>query len=307
MKESATTGVDARTVTLGILLTLGGVFLFSVIDALGKWSLGAMGVGQLLLFRSITGLVLLGPLLVRAGPRPFTRVAQPGLQILRMVLAAVDSGAFFLAVSFLPLADVVTFYLAGPIFVTVMAAVFLGERVGWRRWLAILVGFAGVVLALGPSASVASLPALIALFGTLMFSVLMIVTRHLRDAPDLVLVSGNFIGTAVLGAIIAPFTWSPVGLPDLLPVMVMGVLSLVAHATVNRSLKLAPASTVAPFHYTLIVWAALFGFLVFGDVPGPFTIAGAMLIIGAGLFIYVRERQLAPRKVPLGAPEAPEV
>jgi len=307
MNGKVTARGDARTVTLGILLTLAGVFLFSVIDALGKWSLGAMGVGQLLLFRSITGLVLLAPLLVRAGPRAFTRAPRPGLQVLRMVLAAVDSGAFFLAVTFLPLADAVTFYLAGPIFVTVMAAIFLGERVGWRRWLAVLVGFAGVVLALGPSASVASLPALIALFGTLMFSLLMIVTRHLRDTPDLVLVSGNFIGTAVLGALVAPFTWSPVELPDVLPVMVMGVLSLVAHATVNRSLKLAPASTVAPFHYTIIVWAALFGFLVFGDMPGPFTIIGAMLIVGAGLFIYVRERQLAPRKMPLAAPEAPEV
>ena len=115
---------------------------------------------------------------------------------------------FFLAVAYLPLADVMTFYLAGPIYVTALSAILLREHVGWRRWSAVLIGFVGVVIALRPSAATITVPALIALGGSFFFSLLMVVTRSLRNTDNIVLTSGQIVGTLAFGAIVAPFGWA---------------------------------------------------------------------------------------------------
>ena len=200
---------------------------------------------------------------------------------------------FFWAVSYLPLADTVTFYLAGPIYVTALSVVLLGERVGWRRWTAVLVGFGGVLLALRPSAATVTLPALIALTGSIAFAFLMIVTRSLRETSNTVLVTSQIVGTLILGGLWAPFVWVTPTWRDLLLLSAFGVVSIVALACVNYSLKLAPASVVAPYQYTLIVWAIVLGYLVFGDVPDVFTLTGAAIIVAAGLFIFWREQARA--------------
>ena len=135
---------------------LTGVFLFSLNDAVGKWLVATYSVGQLLLIRSATTLILLSPFIWRAGRAAFRSAPRPGLQMLRVVLSSLEVAMFFWAVGYLPLADAITFYLAGPIYVTALSALLLGERVGWRRWTAVLVGFFGVVIALRPSAADAS-------------------------------------------------------------------------------------------------------------------------------------------------------
>ena len=121
------------------------------------------------------------------------RAPRPGLQVLRIVLSTLEVAMFFWAVGYLPLADAVTFYLAGPIYVTAISALLLKERVGWRRWTAVLVGFLGVVIALRPSAATLTLPALIALAGSLSFALLMIVTRVLRETNDTVLIATQYL------------------------------------------------------------------------------------------------------------------
>ena len=131
-----------------------------------KWLVATYSVGQLLLIRSATTLILLAPFIWWAGRDAFVSAPRPGLQVLRIVLSTLEVAMFFWAVGNLPLADAVTFYLAGPIYVTAISALFL-ERVGWRRWSAVLAGFLGVVIALRPSAATLTLPALIALGGSL--------------------------------------------------------------------------------------------------------------------------------------------
>ena len=209
---------------------------------------------------------------------------------------------FYIAVSALPLADTMTYYLASPIFVTVLAALLLGEQVGWRRWSAVIVGFAGVAFALQPSGTSFGWPALVALLGSLLFAFLMIVTRSLRATPNLVMIVWQMAGSLIAGAILAPFMWVPIGVLDAGLLGMVGVVSMIALVCVIRSLKLAPASVVVPYQYTLIVWAAAFGYLFFDDVPTMPVVAGAAVIIGAGLFIFVRERQVArrPRQRPAG-------
>jgi drug/metabolite transporter (DMT)-like permease len=295
---------DERSVRLaGIGLMLVGVGLFSFNDALGKYLVGTYSVGQLLMFRAVVALLLMSPFIWRARAE-FKAIPRPGLQLLRVVLAAGEVAAFFAATVYLPLADVITFYLAAPIFVTAMSAVFLGEHVGWRRWSAVAVGFGGVLIALNPSAQTMSWPALIALGGSLAFGVLMVVTRFLRGTSDMVLASTQFGASLLLGAVMAPFGWVTPAARDLGLFVVAAGISVAALLCVNRSLKLAPASVVVPYQYTMIIWAGLFGYLVFGDVPPANIIIGATVIVGAGLYIFVRERRLALDQAPPGMPPA---
>jgi drug/metabolite transporter (DMT)-like permease len=269
---------------------LAGIAIFSVNDALGKWLLLDYSVGELLLIRSAAALIFLIPFLRNTGAAAFIAAPRPGLQIVRIVLSALEVAMFFWAVSYLPLADTVTFYLAGPIYVTAMSVVLLGETVGWRRWSAVAVGFVGVVMALRPSAASFTLPAVIALGGSIFFAVLMVTTRMLRHTADMVLISGQVGATLLFGAAFAPFAWITPSLRDFLLLSLFGVLAIVALACVNRSLKLAPASVVVPYQYTMIVWAIILGYAVFGDVPDLFTLTGAAIIIAAGLYIFWREQ-----------------
>jgi drug/metabolite transporter (DMT)-like permease len=283
---------DERTARLaGIGLMLLSISMFSFGDAMGKFLVGTYAVGQLLCLRACAALLALSPMIWRQRAQ-FRNLERPWLQLFRVVLSTLEVAAFFLAAVYLPLADVVTYYLAGPIFVTALSALVLREHVGWRRWCAVLVGFCGVVIALRPSAQTFSLPALIALGGSFSFSVLMLITRSLRATPDVVMASSQFIGTFLLGAAMSPFGWVTPTPGSLVLFAAAGLISVTALFCVNRSLKLAPASVVVPYQYTMIVWAVMFGFLVFGDVPQPATAVGALIIIGAGLYIFLRERKL---------------
>ena len=286
----------------GIALMLAGVFLFSCNDALGKYLLASYSVGQMLFIRSVAAMLLLSPLIWRAGAAPFRAAPRPGLQVLRVTFSTLEVVMFFVAVSHLPLADTVTFYLAAPIFVTALSALFLGEQVGWRRWSGVLVGFAGVVITLRPSAATLTWPALIALTGSLFFSLLMIATRTLRGTADIVLTGGQIAATLIFATVVAPFGWIAPTWPDFCGLALLGVVAMVALFCVNRSLKLAPASVVVPYQYTLIVWAILFGYLVFGDVPDLPMLVGSAIIIAAGLYIFWREQAIGRSDEPFTPP-----
>jgi drug/metabolite transporter (DMT)-like permease len=280
----------ANSTIAGVGMMVIGIALFSMNDALGKWLLTRYSVGELLFVRSAAGLLLLAPFVWQTGMAAFTTAPLPRLQIVRVALATLEVAMFFWAVSYLPLADSVTFYLAGPIYVTALSVVLLGEKVGWRRWVAVLVGFAGVVLALRPSTASFTLPALIALSGSIFYALVMITTRLLRATPNRVLIAGQLGGTFLFGAAVSPFAWVKPSMRDVVLLSLFGALSIIALACVNRSLKLAAASVVVPYQYTIIIWAIVFGYLVFGDVPGPYTLAGALVIIVTGLYIFRREQ-----------------
>jgi drug/metabolite transporter (DMT)-like permease len=269
---------------------LAGVGIFSINDALGKWLVANYSVGELLLIRSAAALLVMIPFLRNAGVAAFVAAPRPALQIARIVVSAIEVALFFWAVSYLPLADASTFYRATPIYVTVLSVIVLAERTGWRRGLAVAVGFAGVVLALRPSAASFTLPALIAVSGSLFFAVLLIMTRLLRNTAQMVLISGQLISTLVFGAVMTPFGWAAQSLLDFALLVLFGVLSVAALACVNHALKLAPASVVVPYQYTTILWAIVLGYAVFGDVPDLFMLAGAAIIIAAGLYIFWLEQ-----------------
>jgi len=293
---------DERSARLaGIGLMLLSIFMFSFGDAMGKFLVATYSVGQLLLLRACAALIVLSPTVWRQRAK-FMHLERPWLQLLRVTLSTVEVAAFFLATVYLPLADVVTYYLACPIFVTALSAIVLRERVGWRRWSAVLIGFCGVLIALRPSSQTVSWPAMIALGGSLSFAVLMLITRSLRATPDIVLASSQFAGTFLLGALLSPFGWVTPGPGSLVLFAAAGCISVGALLCVNRSLKLAPASVVVPYQYSMIIWAVMFGYFVFGDVPEVATILGAAIIIGAGIYIFMRERALGREETMVSPP-----
>ncbi len=279
------------TVGLGIFMMFFGDFMFAVNDVMGKWLAGSFSAGQIVLMRSIAALMVLTPMLWRGGVPELIRLERPRLQISRVLLATAEIVLFYMAIRFLPLADVMTFYLAGPIYVAAVSPWLLGERVSRGQWLAIAVGFAGVVFVLHPGAGSLSWASLISICGSLCYAMMVVQSRQLRGTPDRVLVFWQTMGALVIGIVLAPFDWVTPGLVDLVMLAALGVISMSAHICIARSVKLAPAAVVAPIQYSLLLWAILFGWLVFGDSPKPSMLIGAAIIIVAGLMVVSgRER-----------------
>jgi drug/metabolite transporter (DMT)-like permease len=294
MTLSPTPSAAGRSAALtGIAYMLAAVFLFGLNSATGKWLVAKYPVGEFLVLRSAMTLILLAPFVWRAGRAAFVNAPRPGLQVVRVLLSSAEVAMFFWAVSHLPLADAQTFYLAGPIYVTALSVIILSERVGWRRWMAVFAGFCGVVIALRPSSASFELPALIALSGSVLYALLMITTRMLRETDDTILMATQFLGIFLFGAVTLPFGWVTPSAPDLAIFAALGFASVISLFCVVRSLKLASASVVVPYQYTLIVWSILFGWIIFGEFPDVSTIAGAAIIVLAGLYIFWRERVTA--------------
>lgn len=279
---------------VGIGLMLLGTFMFAVNDVMGKWLVATYSVGQVLLLRSIAALAILLPLMHQQNV-PLKVPPQPGLHAFRILLSTLEVACFYWAVTYLPLADVMTYYLAAPIYVAAFAAFWLGEKIDKTRILAVGVGFVGVLIALRPSPATISWPALIALAGSMFYSLLMIATRKLRDTDDGTLVLGQILGNLIFGIAVTPFAWVTPRWLDLAGLFLLGIVSMAAHACVNRSLKVAPASVVAPYQYTLIIWAIVLGYLAFGDIIEFWTLVGAAVICTAGLVLLLLEREAARR------------
>jgi S-adenosylmethionine uptake transporter len=279
--------------SLGIGLYLTGVFFFAVNDALGKWLVSHYGVGEMLFIRSIGGVGMLVPIAFYLGVSLRIR-GDWGLQVLRILAQTLDSYCFYYATRYLPLADVMTFYMAGPIIVTAISALALGERVGRYRWSAVIIGFVGVVIALAPSGSTAFHPAaLVALLGSTSFAISLAMTRKLRDNHPFALVVWQYIGSGLIGAGISPLEWATPDLRDWGLLLLLGMVSAGCFVLISRALALAQASLLAPFQYSAILWAAIFGWMFWADIPTPRIILGNAILIASGLFVFYRERRLA--------------
>lgn len=276
----------------GIVIMLVGMLMFSLNDAMGKMLVFTYSVGQVLLIRSIAALLVLTPFLYRQGRDHILAIEKPRMQLLRVLLSTFEVFCFYYAVSLYPLADVMTFWLACPIYVAALAPFLLGEHVGWRRWSAIVIGFVGVVIALQPGGRDFGPATIVSILGPVAFAAFIVSGRSLRATPDTTLVFWQIIAALVAGLVLSPFDWITPTLRDTVLLALLGVVAMAAHMLVNRALKLADASTLAPLQYSLLFWAVIFGYIFFGDVPNTPVYIGAALIVAAGIFIVLRERAL---------------
>lgn len=297
MAERSLSGVQAEMDEAGrwrgIAFMLLGTALFTFNDALGKWMVASVAVGQLLFIRSVAALVMLLPMVHRAGWREVFVIAQPGRHGVRLIFIVAEVACFYLAVRHLPLADVMAVYQATPLIVTVLAIPLLGELVGWRRSLAVGVGFLGVLLVLQPQDGVFTAPALIALAGSVTYALSMIATRQLRAASALSLIIYHTLAVGLAGLLTLPWGWPAIGWTDTTYLALIGVVATLAHMSMNQALRLAPAAVVVPYTYTSLLWAILLGWLFFADTPTPLMLLGAVIIVASGLFVLHREAQRA--------------
>lgn len=295
MQASSVPGFKSMSVA-GPAIMLIGMLMFALNDTMGKWLVASYGLGQVILLRSLAALVILVPIVWMAGLPAITKAERPWMQLARVVCSTAEVFCFYYAVMYLPLADVMTYWLAAPIYVAALSPLLLGDKVGWRRWTAIAIGFVGVIITLEPSAEMFTAPALISIIGSGAFAFMMISGRFLRGTPDSTLVFFQVSGAGLAGLVFAPFDWAPIQSGfDLGLLALLGIVAMAAHMLVNRALKISDAATVAPLQYTLLLWAVLFGWMFFGDVPRLSMVVGAALIVASGLFIFIREQMLKKR------------
>ncbi len=276
---------------VGALLLLAAVAAFTAVDALAKALEGYSSV-QVLWGRYFFFIV---PMMLMIKPsrwRPILATEQPWLQIGRAVLPVVASVAIVEGLFLMPLADATAILFAAPLMLTVLSIPLLGERVGVFRWLAVGVGFIGVIIVARPGTGIVGWAALWPLVGALFLALYQIATRKLADSADPIttLVYTGLVGV-VLSSAAAPFFWTPPTAEVWALFAASGVLFGLAHFLVIKAFYFAEVSALAPLNYAQVVLAIIAGFVVFGEFPDAVALFGMVVIVGAGLFVFVRERQ----------------
>ena len=262
--------------------------IVSLNDATVKWLVSALPVGEIICLRAAVALVLGGVFAWREGGLARLRIASPRLQLLRGLLSVAGMCLFVTGLRYLPLADAVAILFAAPLFSLVLAVLVLGERISARRSIAALVGFAGVLVMLRPGSVQFSWVLLLPLSGALCGGLKEVITRHLshRDPSSSTFLVGTAIVCLVSFATIALGWQLPSG-RQLLLLGLAGVLVGFAEYFVIEAFRHGEVTLVAPFVYTSMVWATLFGFLIFDVLPDLAIVAGAGLVIGSGLYLYL--------------------
>ncbi len=298
----------------GILFVLGAIALLSVQDAIIKWISGDYPVHEIVFIRSPVALLLLLPIIYFEGGLSSLRSGQFHLQFLRGGLMFLASTFFFMAIAALPLADVVALTFVSPLFVAVLSVLFLGERVGPRRWLAIVVGFAGVVIMLRPGAGVFDPTGFLAIVTAFCLASTSVITRRLgrTDSGSSIafytaifyLVSSAVVGLAIGHGRLAGEghaslqfllrRWVIPSWTDLTLLLLVGVVGGLSFYLMSQAYRVTRATVVVPFEYIAVPLSVLWGFLIWRDLPGPHTIVGIVLVVGSGLYVLWRESGQAP-------------
>jgi drug/metabolite transporter (DMT)-like permease len=281
--------------TGAIGLVLAAMAAFAIMDGLTKLVSQTLPIAQIMWVRNIIFTAVALALIRRqVGQKPLmalARSARPGLQFIRALVLVIESAMFMLAFKFLPLADVHALAAAAPLLVVALSVPVLGEKVGPRRWAAVLIGFVGVLLIIRPGTTTIQPASLIALAGAALWAVYQILVR-LCSRVDRTETTTLWTAAVALGAtsVIGPLNWVwPDATAWALLIAIAGLGSF-AHVAFIQALGLVGPAVLQPFTYTLFVWAVAVGYGVFGDFPDLWTLSGAAIIIASGIYVWHRER-----------------
>lgn len=272
---------------------------FTINDAITKSLVETMNQGQVMLVRGVFATVMIGLLAWSQGALRLPRQAAHPMVALRVAGELVATVLFLMALARMPLANVSAMLQALPLAVTMGAALFLREAVGWRRWLAIAAGFTGVMVIVRPGLEGFNAYSLLALACVMFCAVRDIATKRIPgEVPSLLVSTATAAAVTVAGGLlIPPFGgWTPMSAGDVGLLAVAAVLLLFGYQFIIMAMRIGDVSFVAPFRYTALLWAILLGFLMFGDVPDIFMIVGSTIVVGSGLYALYRERALGRRK-----------
>lgn len=281
---------DSAAAGRGIALMIAGVFTVSVMDAVIKWLSAGFPSIQIIFFRAGFGLIPLLVIVAFTGGFVVLRTRRWRAHLAR---AAVGTGAmlcFFFALAKLELAEVVTLAFASPLFAAALSVPILGEKVGVRRLTAILVGFVGVVIIVRPGSEVFSPYAILPIAASFCFALGMVLARRMSDTESSVsIVFYTSVAALIVGAVGSTGVWITPQPGDWPVLVALGVLGGVGQYLMTSAFRFAAAAIIAPFEYSAMLWAVLFGALFWGEMPDAMTFAGGALVAAAGLFIGYRE------------------
>ena len=269
---------------------LAGVAGFAVMDAIIKWLTADYPVPQVVALRSWFGLPLLGILALHGGGLKSLKTRRPLVHIGRYSLVLILSFSFFWGLSQMKLVDAIAISFAAPIFIAVFSVLLLKEPVGLHRWMAIGVGFCGVLVMLRPGMGVFQWASIVVLGSVVAYALLMITTRAFKSTESTAaLMLYPQLGISLTGIVVAPLVWVTPNLGDLGLFALAGLFGSVGVMCLTHAFRLAPVATVTPFEYSALIWATLLGFLLWDELPDSYTLIGAGIVISSGLYIIYRE------------------
>ena len=292
----------------GIALMCGATLFFTGIDTSAKYLNYYMDTVQVVWARYL-GAFLVGFMFFNPLTEPgLMNTKRPWLQIVRSALLLFSTILNIFALRYLQLDETMSILFATPLLVAVFSIPFLGERIGPRRWAAIVVGFIGVLIITRPGFGHMHPAAFLTVAGTFCFALYNISTRILSttDSSGTTLFYSNLFGAVVMSMAV-PFVWTwPNGWFQIALMVIMGACGAFGHYLLIAAHRLAPASILAPFIYTQLIWVSISGYLVFSDLPNHWTLIGATIVIASGLYLLYRERKVRGEAGPVATTELPQ-
>lgn len=296
-KSAAIEKQAASSTGKGIACMVAAGFMVSLQDAVTKWLTGGYPVGEVIFIRSLFVYLPVVLFVWREGGVRCLKTRRPGAQVLCCLFTVIATGLFVLSLSLLPLAEATAATFTGPIFVTALAFPLLGERVGRHRWSAVVIGFAGVLLMLRPTGAAVQWAILIPVCAAFSGALRDIVTRRLTiDESTIAILFYSNLAITVLALFTLPFGWRLPTAGDTALFAAAGFLLGIAYYLWIQAFRFSEVTVVMPFKYTMVIWAAALGYLVWGDLPDRFVIAGAALVVASGLYILHRETSQRSRR-----------
>jgi drug/metabolite transporter (DMT)-like permease len=277
---------------LGALYTVLAMLGFALMDAMSKWLVADYSVGQMMWIRYAVFSLFAWLVVRRTGLRASFRTRRPWLQAGRAVLAVIESAIFVLAFKYLPLADTHALASTAPLATIALGALFLRERPGATRWLAVATGFVGMLLIVRPGLKTFEWPMLLPLLGAVLWAGYQILVRlcSREDSDETTLVWSAFAAFAAT-TLVGPLQWQWPDASSWLLLIATAVLGALAHYALIKALGHAEAGAVQPYSYTALVWVTILGALVFGQFPDGWTIAGAAVIVASSLYAWHIDRR----------------
>lgn len=275
-----------------IFVMCAGVFVLVLNDATAKWLVTRYTPFQILFVRSLLALPVIAALVLTLDGKQALKSARLSIYALRGLLGVAAAYAFILSLSRLPLAEATALFSAAPIFVAALSALLLRDYVGWRRWAAVIAGFAGVLIIVRPGAATYQVASLLSVAAALLYALVMISARWI-DHRDSFRTMMFFITLfpALFCAFVVFTAWPAPQLADIPLFIGMAIFGPLGVTLISQAFRMAPAAIVAPFDYMALVWASLLGWLIWGGVPDVWTYAGAAVIVASGVFVISRGSQ----------------
>jgi drug/metabolite transporter (DMT)-like permease len=280
----------ADNVPLGILWMVGATVLLAVAAAIAKWQAAIYPIGEVMFFRSLSGLVFCAVIVLPVSGLAVFATRRPGAHIARGLSQSISQTFTVIAVSLMPLAGAVAISFSAPLWAALLAIVWLKERAGPVRWMVLLSGFSGVVIVTNPGVDAFQIGALFALANAVMYGSVTVAVRGMTatESPNTLLM-WQMATMAVCHSflLVFGFTWPTPG--DAAMLALGGVANAAAQYAWTRALLMAPASAVSPFYYLMLVWAMAIGFVVWDEVPTAALFVGSGIVVSSGLFLLWHE------------------